>query len=1708
MSQNHFRKEDPASARISTCEDCNTTCRPQTTTTTAPTQNCCSSSTSTLKPQQFSNLQPAGISAQTGIATLFDLRLKNTKAIQTRNLLEKLNKENIPTNDVRSIGNKVYEMSHQSKKITIDLEKKLMERKVEDAQKQVNKLDRLIKDAKSTVYESIDPNSQRAKRMRKKMREDCNEVWDEKQQKNDEKRAHLRQRNGPTNTNKEKVNEIIKMTNVQKIRENEEFEEQNETEKVIEKINDDEENDTDKTKDDEKKTETPEIFKNCDDEISKNGASNQSNNVDDEERNKLTEILENCDDEGSDSGTRDQSTESYDNNEEKNDDEEMRKNREYKEILEILEKNDDDDDANEILEKDDDENSKNVDEENMRKNREYKEILKIFEKEDDDDNNEILMEYSESKEVLEKDDNETPDNNQMDQSNDDDDENGTKYDEINMDITNDDDGTDEMMEEDDETTDNDDDHRKLKSNMNFGQRWRDTKVSELDSDDDDDLDSDDDDEDDEITHEKETKKDETVEEITKRILDEYYFRKNAMIDGSITSNENDKIKYKDCDLDMDVIMDIMGVGIDLNEDMKSLGKLGPKYRTYSKFDLNDVLTNLRKCFTKQRWIENNKRMNKNRTDQQVLEQRQIFDKELNLLDLGMLKSTDLKSNSNVIMPKPAHPEMENDMAKIEHITKKTTNEYLAKIKREGKNPEEANMNSKNIRGKNNLVDIKELIRIIQSDKSHKSVAIEKVVYEKTLNKLTANGVEIDQKQLRLYERQNNALSSTFMRNHNIGHNQKNKHEIDRIKSTLLSTNNRAAKLEITLKDHKPIDKDGNFSFRPLSNLIGTIGEYNGEILVKGVEHMCPDDENVMIKSTEDWLAEVEKFNQEKAHISNIEQFKNLPENTVFVQVACDATGLFTGVQPKRAGEEIRNATIRSNVQVNTNYEELGKFIAVNKTRKEICELGLQNVVPVRKHRKGQKPTMLGAEMNRLTRPNGSNHEIYDHNPRNMRQTEMLIERVGGQKRKRSDDEITAENNKRLRLEEELIEIMDTIKEDNENENEMMDEITNMMSKLNGENETQNETPENDEPDHTCLTEESAEIETVDSETNYRDQNQSEIETTENSERETDIVIDLVDEPESDDDDNAENESFTNSGEQENEKEFESGWSDPRREPNEEEKLLMRAIELGMMVQFHLENHCYQIGNKIYHQTSGGIIGSNLMRATAAVYMQEWMIKLKDLFALFKLNSDEMFEQLLEALLKLLYVDDIIKNMLSFPLGTVVDLANKKLWIDETIIDEQSKIPADKRAAKIFTDIANSIDKDIKMNADVASDHPELGYKLPYLDCQSWMHYGDNNYPMGQNLHMHYKKPMSSKILITKGSAINAKSIRTIHTQELIRILRNNHRNIDMRLHNGTITNYMKVLRNSGYDEEYRSEIMISGHKGFEIQVIQHALGKKPLYRPREWRKDEREKEKQWKKDNWYKKSGEYNQFLMIPQTPHSELKKELEKQIRPYNKETKIKVVERPGPKLQDVLKGQINSDEKPPCPDIENCMVCKNGSKKNGDCQKTNVVYEIKCNDCNDPNVKYIGETSRNCVTRSKEHIKQAMAKTKPKKKDDHFIIEHKNSKHEGKMPEFEMKVRKSYQHDALARRCAEAILIEELGGSKLNSKNEWRQPEQIVAAYYRNDNKGEGNNVKKTTNSTENAAKNPNQNKDSEKTKLTKNKRGKKGENQQKITKFFTGK
>ena len=119
------------------------------------------------------------------------------------------------------------------------------------------------------------------------------------------------------------------------------------------------------------------------------------------------------------------------------------------------------------------------------------------------------------------------------------------------------------------------------------------------------------------------------------------------------------------------------------------------------------------------------------------------------------------------------------------------------------------------------------------------------------------------------------------------------------------------------------------------------------------------------------------------------------------------------------------------------------------------------------------------------------------------------------------------------------------------------------------------------------------------------------------------------------------------------------------------------------------------------------------------------------------------------------------------------------------------------------------------------------------------------------------------------------------------------------------------LKKSGYDHKTRVEVMEAIHKGWEEIIRKDCTGERPLFRSKNYNREERDAAKEKKKGNWFKgKSGNsFDSVIMIPATPHSELKQEVDKIAK--NSGLRVKVVERPGKKLIDYLKGFDKTKEK-----------------------------------------------------------------------------------------------------------------------------------------------------------------------------------------------------
>ena len=164
-----------------------------------------------------------------------------------------------------------------------------------------------------------------------------------------------------------------------------------------------------------------------------------------------------------------------------------------------------------------------------------------------------------------------------------------------------------------------------------------------------------------------------------------------------------------------------------------------------------------------------------------------------------------------------------------------------------------------------------------------------------------------------------------------------------------------------------------------------------------------------------------------------------------------------------------------------------------------------------------------------------------------------------------------------------------------------------------------------------------------------------------------------------------------------------------------------------------------------------------------------------------------------------------------------------------------------------------------------------------------------------------------------------------------------------------------------YDQQFRYEILKSAIDAYNKIKEKDTNKEKPMYRNKNWKKNERRKVKLDKRKTWYEKGG-YEAVVFVPATPKSKLAKSYTAKIKESG--VKIKVVERAGNKIKNIL--QVNdplSDKK--CKKEDNCLVC---NTEKGSCRASSINYSIKCTDRKCEHI-YHGHSSKNGYSRGKEH-------------------------------------------------------------------------------------------------------------------------------------------
>ena len=311
----------------------------------------------------------------------------------------------------------------------------------------------------------------------------------------------------------------------------------------------------------------------------------------------------------------------------------------------------------------------------------------------------------------------------------------------------------------------------------------------------------------------------------------------------------------------------------------------------------------------------------------------------------------------------------------------------------------------------------------------------------------------------------------------------------------------------------------------------------------------------------------------------------------------------------------------------------------------------------------------------------------------------------------------------------------------------------------------------------------------------------------------------------------------------------------------------------------------------------------------------------------------------------------------------------------------------------------------------------------------------------------FEKSTKNPKLLLAESAINSNSKRTILTQECLRRMRNTKLELGVGVRNQHLNKFMIKMKNSGYSTDYRAQILKSAMNAFDKMLEEDRNGTKPLYRNREWNRENRINDKENKRINWYKNCKDketektYTSILFVPPTPGSGLLKEIKNREEELNrnKKERIKIVEKGGLKMEKILTSK-NPFKEEKCQE-KWCRLCKGdfGEFKIA-CNTNNTGYRWVCKTCEKSENKtkaYEGETSRSIRIRSREHI--AAFKSK---RADSVLYKHKMMDHIDEDVEYGLEITGVFR-DALTRQANESVRIYGRRGSEiLNSKSEFNHP------------------------------------------------------------------
>ena len=312
------------------------------------------------------------------------------------------------------------------------------------------------------------------------------------------------------------------------------------------------------------------------------------------------------------------------------------------------------------------------------------------------------------------------------------------------------------------------------------------------------------------------------------------------------------------------------------------------------------------------------------------------------------------------------------------------------------------------------------------------------------------------------------------------------------------------------------------------------------------------------------------------------------------------------------------------------------------------------------------------------------------------------------------------------------------------------------------------------------------------------------------------------------------------------------WLKPKRKPTEKEQRSMLGKALELLIITCMDNHAYKFGNIVRVQKEGGPIGLKLTGEIADCLMIQWD----------KLLLEELRRYDLDLEIYTRFKDDIQIGIQSSEKGS--ELKENKIVVNVNKKEADDSKTDNVVTMEIVLQIANRINPMIQLTVETPCNSENN--KLAVLDVMVNVNEIENNRVDFE----FYEKPTKNPTLIMVDSALNFKTKRTVLTQECLRQLRNTKIEFVPEYQKKHLNNFMLKMKNSGYGQKFRKEILDSTQKAHAKIIDEDKSGAKPIYRSRDWNRQERESKKSLKKMDWWnseKAKVRYKSVLFVSPTP-------------------------------------------------------------------------------------------------------------------------------------------------------------------------------------------------------------------------------------------------